>query len=146
KTPPAISQRSFSACRSASRSMMAPRASAKYVRACRRRSASIRGLPCKPASDCNVRHRQLAQEPAAIRRDVLWRVHGAARHPDRRVITAIHWWRTVGGTGRDQLGADRLPDRRDRRHSNERWLTRVGFTVVSALCALAWSIESMLLR
>jgi len=29
------------------------------------------------------------------------------RHPDRRVITAIHWWRTVGGTGRDQLGADR---------------------------------------
>jgi len=26
------------------------------------------------------------------------------------------------------------------------WLTRVSFTVLSALCALAWSIESMILR
>src|SRR4051794_21727626 len=26
------------------------------------------------------------------------------------------------------------------------WLTRVGFTVVSVLCALTWSIESVILR
>jgi len=51
---------------------------------------------------------------------VLWWVYGASGHPDRRLVTAIHWRRAIGGAGRYRLGADRLFDRRNRRHSPQR--------------------------
>ena len=54
-------------------------------------------------------------EHRAVRGDVRRHVHGAARHPDRRLVAAGYRRRAVGGAGRDQLGADRLSDRRDHR-------------------------------
>ena len=75
---------------------------------------TVRGVTAMPAPT------GLAAQPAAVRGDVFRRVHGAARHPDRRLVTAGHRRRPVGGAGRDQLGADRLSDRRDRRDPAQR--------------------------
>ena len=58
-------------------------------------------------------HRRVAQEPRAVRGDLLRQVHGAARHPDRRLLAAADRRRPVGGARRDQLGPDRLSDRRN---------------------------------
>jgi hypothetical protein len=58
---------------------------------------------------------RLAQKPLAVRRDVLRRLHGAPGHSDRRLFAAADRRRAIGGAGRDQLGTDRLPDRRDHR-------------------------------
>ena len=64
--------------------------------------------------------------------------------------------RTVRGAGRDQLGADRLSDRRDHHdpavrladagvlHALAVHRLGAGFTLTSMLCGLAWDIHSMI--
>src|SRR5262249_8583887 len=57
--------------------------------------------------------RELAQKHRPVHRDVLRRLHGAVGHSDRGVLAAKYRRRAVGGAGRDQLGANRLSNRRD---------------------------------
>src|SRR6516165_6767245 len=95
--------------------MMATRGSGSCGRACRRRSASIPSRVPLKGSDGDARYLRLAAQPIAVRRDVLRRVHGAARHSDRRLLAATDRRRLVGGAGPDRLGADSLSNCRDRR-------------------------------
>ena len=103
----------------------AARAGAHRARRRRRRRCACCGRACRPVVSVDTRARAEAgavitdrsrEHPVdpALRGDVRRHVHGAAGHPDRRVLAAGYRRRTVGGAGRDQLGADRLSDRRDR--------------------------------
>src|SRR5260370_18485321 len=136
--------------------MMATRGSGSCGRACRRRSASIPGRVPPQGSDGDARYLRLAAQPIVVRRDVLRRVHGAARHSDRRLLAATDRRRLVGGAGPDRLGADSLSDCRDRRDpavglADPRFFdpllftaSAAGFTAASLRCGLAWNIESMI--
>ena len=91
-----------------------PAAPMRCARACPPRSASTRARVRRgaPMTEAPIR-RALAAQPRALRGDVRRHVHRAAGHPDRRVLLAGYRRRPVRGAGRDQLGADRLSDRRD---------------------------------
>ncbi len=94
----------------------------------RRRRRDAGRVAARPVDDGQRRYasRRAARSDRDARRHRLWLkascpfvvmcfggVHGAAGHPDRRLVAAGHRRRALGGAGRDRLGADRLSDRRD---------------------------------
>ena len=88
---------------------------ARSGRACRQPSAWTRDRVQGARNDRRAFHRELGPKPGALRGHVRGHVHRPARHPDRRFLASGHRRRPVGGAGPDQLGADRLSDRRDHR-------------------------------
>ena len=118
RTRPATSPGSCSACRCASCSTATARRLGR-LRPGLSVTATVdlrepgRGLTAMGAEPAELSPRA---QGLRLRGDVRRLLHRAARHPDRQLVAAGHRRRPLGQPGRDRLGADQLPDRRDHRH------------------------------